>query len=493
MKRLRIGAVLSVLVLVMALTVGSVAAQAPAYTTPFTTSITYQNISSDAATISITFYGTGTPYTYNREEPLAAGAGTSLFVGGLNNVESGFRGAAVLSSNAPIVATMVQVPQNNAEVKNRPLSNGFTGDQGASRYLIPTALRTRFQATTIFSAQNVDSVALDITANFYAVGSSTATATITRANVQPGASTYFDLGQLTEIPENFNGSAVVTAAHTGNASTAGRIVASAMELGTTGNSVLAQYRAAAFEGSRQGSKTVFMPTALCNVFGGQTTAYAVQNTTNAQITVTATYFNTEGEVAGTLEKNIAGGAKESFIACDATNNNALSGSARIESSANDSIVAIGKKFVSQGILTTAFAGSSVGSSSLALPYVRWATTSNYQTGNDRGQRAFIAIQNVGTDVVNGIQVLYKDKDGNTVCTHDLAPLGAGRKANSSVGDNCSDELENAGFGYYSDGSFGGSVLVQGPDGSQLLAVATIQSFFNNRVVAEDYNGIPTAD
>ena len=378
---------------------------------------------------------------------------------------------------------------------NRPLSNGFTGDQGASRYLIPTALRERFQATTVFSAQNVDSVALDITANFYEVGEDEPTATVTRTNVQPGASTYFNLGQPgageESVPANFNGSAVVTAAHTGNAATAGRIVASAMELGTQGNSVLAQYRAAAFEGTRQGSKTVFMPTALCNVFGGQTTAYAVQNTTNTEITVTVTYYNTEGEVAGTLEKPIAGNAKESFIACDATGNNALSGSASIESSANDSIVAIGKKFVPQGILTTAFAGSPAGSSSLALPYVRWATTTNYQAGNDRGQRAFIAIQNVGPDSVSGVQVLYKNPEGQTVCTHDLAPLGSGRKANSSVGDNCPG-LAESGFGY-SDGTFGGSVIVQGPAGSQLLAVATIQSFFNNRVVAEDYNGIPTAD
>jgi hypothetical protein len=480
----------------MALTVGSVAAQEPAYRTAFTTSITYQNISTDAATIAITFYGSGTPYTYNREEPLPAGAGTSLFVGGLNNVESGFQGAAVLSSNAPIVATMVQVPQNNTEVKNRPLSNGFTGDQGASRYLIPTALRTRFQATTIFSAQNVDSVALDITANFYEVAENTPTATITRQNVQPGASTYFDLGDSVNtpgIPENFNGSAIVTATHTGNAATAGRIVASAMELGTQGNSVAAQYRAAAFEGSRQGAQKVYMPTALCAVFGGQTTAYAVQNTTNAQITVTVTYYNaTNGEVAGTQEKPIAGNAKESFIACDAGVGNNFSGSAVVESSVADSIVAIGKKFVPQGILTTAFAGSPVGSSSLALPYVRWATATNYQAGNDRGQRAFIAVQNVGPDAVSGVQVLYKNPDGETVCTHDLAELPSGQKLNSNVGTNC-PALTETGFGYWPNGTFGGSVIVQGPAGSQLLAVATIQSFFNNTVVAEDYNGIPTAD
>ncbi len=110
------------------------AAFAQAYTTSFTTSITYQNVGDASSTITIKFYedpSDTTPISIDRPD-LAAGAGTSLFIGGLTDINEGFQGSAILESSEPILATLVQLPQNSTTVRNRPLSNGFSSGGGTS-------------------------------------------------------------------------------------------------------------------------------------------------------------------------------------------------------------------------------------------------------------------------------------------------------------------------------------------------------------------------
>ncbi len=82
MKRFRLIVILA-LVLVMA-TVGMASAQSPAYQTPFTTSVTYQNVGTSNATIVFSFYPemNASPITVNKT--LAAGAGTSLYLGSID-------------------------------------------------------------------------------------------------------------------------------------------------------------------------------------------------------------------------------------------------------------------------------------------------------------------------------------------------------------------------------------------------------------------------
>lgn len=471
MKRTRLGALLTVLVLLIALTVGTVAAQNPAYTTSFTTSITYQNVGAESASISLVFYGAdGAASSPVDRGQLAAGAGTSLFVGGLDQVGPSFKGSAVLSSSQPVVATLVQVPQGSDTVKNRPLSNGFTGEQGAQRYLIATTLKNQFNSTTIFSVQNVGQTATDVIVRFFAVGSSDPIA-LPAETIQPGAARYFDLGNRPEITaNNFNGSATIEAA------TGGRIVASAMELSTNGGG------ASSFEGVTQGGATFYMPSAICDAFNGQNSAYAVQNTGNSTANVRVRYSN------GVIhEKTVAPGAKESFVGCQAPGMaGGFSGSAIVESTNGVPVVAIGKVYGTG--LSTAFVGAPAGADRLALPYVRWSQT-QYETGVR--QRTFLAIQNVGAAPVTGVVVRYVDRNGTTVGTHTLGEIGAGAKVNSTPFDQAvagnRDVL--AEFGY--DGAnFGGGVIIEGPDGSQLVAIARVQSEVPGQGrVAEDYNGI----
>jgi hypothetical protein len=469
-------AILAVLAIAFAGFVPSAVAQNPAYQTSFTTSITYQNVDTSATTsLVILFYPSPTstsPISITRPN-LPAGAGTSVFIGTLGEISPNFRGTAIMQSDKRLVATLVQVPQNSTTVKNRPLSNGFS--EGSSQILIATVLKNVFNANSVFVVQNTDTAPNNITIMFYNV-SAVKVHEIT-TTVQAGAGYFVDTGQVTQLSTSFNGSAVISATRADNSP--GSIVGTAMEMSTNGTSVLA------FESVASGAAKVYMASAICDAFGGQNSAYAVQNTSlTTATTVTVRYSN--GIVH---QQNIGPGSKQSFVACSAPGMTAgFSGSATIESTATN-IVAIGKVFGAG--LSTGFLGEASGSAKLAMPYVRWSQ-SQYDTGVR--QRTFIAIQNVGAASIpaGSIKISYRDKNGAEVVAHTIdTALAVGAKANSNPYFNASPGA--AEFGYYTDGTFGGSAIITcSAANCELVGIARVQSRVPGAAlptVAEDYNGI----
>lgn len=462
--KLRIFSLVTILaVLLVGIAPGAVFAQA--YNVSFTTSITYQNVGNAATnTLQVWFYEDATsttPIIVDRPS-LAAGAGTSLYIGSLSEVADNFQGTAIMQSDQPLLATLVQLPSDPAgQVKNRPLSNGFSS--GTEKSLIATVLKNQFNSTTRFSVQNAGGSATNATIKFYDT-SANLKHSITE-NIQPGAGFYVDAGLVTQLGNPFNGSVVIEAP-------GGEIVSSAMELSTNGPG------ASAFEGVGAGAKTFYMPSALCEAFGSNT-AYAVQNTSlTTQTNVTVTYSN-----GATQSAPIGPGAKASFIACQANNmTTGFSGAAVVTSTTTD-VIAIGKAYGSG--LSTAFVGASQGASELALPYVRWASNADWASG--KNQRTFITIQNIGSALADkAVKVEYVDKNGVVVGTHELGPMASGAKLNSFASD--------AGlsvFGIYPDGSFGGGAIITGPSGSQLAVVARVSTQVSfGSFVGEDYNGMP---
>ncbi|MFZ3069770.1 MAG: hypothetical protein WA110_01425 [Anaerolineaceae bacterium] len=460
--------ILSVLVVVMMLVAGfgTSAVQAGAYTATFTTSITYQNVGAESANVSLEFYAenSGTPIIITRPA-LPPMAGTSIYVGSLGELAPGFKGSAVMVSSQPLVATLVQVPATTSGIKVRPLSNGFTG--GSSYVLIPTALKQTFDANSIVSVQNVDNVAADLRLVFIPV--SGAPIEVLVDDVPAFATKYFDLDKMAAFTAPFNGSVQINATKAGTADP-GLVVASALELNIT------KTGAYAFEGTDDFGTTIYMPSALCKFNGTQTSAYAVQNTTAGDVDVTVTFAG--GVTAGPY--TLAAGAKRSFNACDEGNGDGYIGSAQI--TATGDIVAMGKVF--GGGLSTAFLGFTSGSAKVAMPYVRWTTA--YWFDGTR-QRTYLAIQNVGADLAAGaVTVKYYDKDGVLVGTDTLGAIPAGGKVNSNAGNIGAPGEE---FGYYTDGTFGGSAVVEGPVGSTLAVIGRVQSRVGTLTVAEDYSGI----
>ncbi len=316
----------------------------------------------------------------------------------------------------------------------------------------------------------------DLTVRFYAVGSTTPI-TVPVTNLPSGAAKYFDMATLSNITAaSFNGSAQVTAVKTGT-TTPGAVVASALELSTTGTA------ASAFEGTTGGAGTIYMPSAFCN-FGSAaniTSFYAIQNVApSGSAAVTVTYSN--GKTHGPV--SIAAGNKFSFSGCDpaAANPVGFIGSATVSSSGG-SIVGLGK--VTGNGLSTAFLGATSGATRLAAPYVRYTTT--HWTDGTR-QRANIAIQNVGGSLPAGsVTIKYYDKDGNLVGTDsNTSTLANGAKFSTN-----STRVGSAGFefGYYGS-QIGGAALIEGPAGSQLVAVVRIETSVGSGSVGEDYNATP---
>lgn len=470
----RFAFVLLVVSALLVLAVGSVSADT-AYNASFTTSVTYQNVGDAEAAIVFEFYpeNSGTPVQI--DTTLAAGAGASIYVGNVNELPDGFSGSAVMSSDQPVLATLVQI-SSDPDVKNRPVSNGF--EAGASEVLLATVLKNQFATTSVFSVQNAHSAAVDLTINFYNADSpADPPIVITHEDLPAGAAQYYDMGTLGAIgATSFNGSAVISAVDSSSGDPA-PIVATSMELSTTGGA------SSAFEGVTGGAGTVYMPTALCDAFGA-TSAYAVQNTSqSAQASVTVNYVG-----GGSESDTIDPGAKRSFNACHA-NSAGYSGSATVDATGAD-VVVIGKVFGSGN--STAFVGATGGADTLALPYVRF-TVSQWESG--ARQRAYMAIQNIGSGLAAGdIVVEYRDKDGNLVGTHtNSSAVASGAKFNTNAtlatpeAGFTSADLEEFG---YAGGQFGGGAIIMGPDGSELVAIARIQSRFGAGVVGEDYNAMP---
>lgn len=448
--------------------------QAQAYSTTFTTSITYQNVgTAPTTTLQVLFYATPsttTPIPIPRPN-LNAGASTSLYIGGLSEIAPGFQGSAVMQSDQPLLATLVQVPQSSTTVFVRPLSNGFS--DGGATALIATVLKNTFGAHTKFSIQNIDSQLNNVNIKFY----NTSAVMVHEINqaIESGAAYYVDANSISQLGASFNGSVVATATRTDTS--AGKIVGSAMELDITGTG------AKAFESVATGATTVYMPSALCNYSGGQNTSYAVQNTSLTTATDVTVTFNPGGLTA---TKNIGAGAKASFPACDTVAAGFL-GSATV-TSATTPVIAVGKAYGAG--LSTAFLGAPNGVANLALPYVRWAPDAYYNDGSR--QRTYIAIQNVGSAAIpaGSIVLTYTDPFGHTGTHTYASALAVGAKFNSNA--------SNAGLSWFGmaeppASGFGGGVIINcTAPGCQLIAIARVQTYVPSAssTAAEDYNAMP---
>lgn len=493
--RLKVG----ILLVVMALTLfaGNGSASAVGATSrSFTTSITYQNVGTAQANITLDIYdqASGTASASGIPFTLPGGASASYFVGSLSSLSTNFKGSGILSSDQPLIATLVQSDVGTGErVINRALSNGFSA--GADKVLIATVLKNQFGPNnTQFSVQNVDSVAADVTVKFFAAGQTSAAYEETVNALPPNSAKYFDTGAIAQLGASFNGSVTITSVKD-NTTTAGSVVATAMELGTTLPTVYA------FEGipATDAANTLYMPTALCQVFGGQSSAYAIQNTSSTageNASVVITYKSTAGATFTTAPVVIGPGAKFSNQACNVPGIAAgFSGSATITST-GAKIVAIGK--VTGAGITSAFVGSKGGASKIAAPYVRWSAT-KWNTGTRTRQHADLAIQNVGAAIPAGqLSIIYKDKDGQTVGTHTINTIvAAGAKVNSNPSlatpnPSYTGQTTLSEFGYagLSDTAVGGGASIVGPAGSQLIGIVRVTSFPATGLVGEDYSIIP---
>jgi hypothetical protein len=469
----------------------SAAGAAPAYTTPFGVSVTYQNVGSGPAKISFDFYteNSGTAITVPAAD-LAKNASTSLSIGSVSAVGSTFKGSAVLSSDQQVIATIVQFDKSGA-VKNRPLSNGFAATDSSAKQLVATVLKNSGGYSTYFSVQNTEAAAINVTVSFFAAGATSATTTATANNLPANAAKYFDVKDIAALPNGFSGSAIVTAKLASNNSTEAKTVVTVDELEVAGGG------SKSFEGASTSGANVYMPSAACKAPSGSNTvnsAYAIQNADQ----VNAVTFKVVYKVAGkadvsTAEFNVPAGGKKSILGCDSLPAGS-SGSAIIQrTGGTGTLVAVGKINGTNGSVTSAFLGTveGHGSARIALPYIRYSPQAQFTAATR--QRANIAIQNIGSATATNVVVTYIDKDGNTKGTQAFATLAPGAKVSSNAAlanalDTCGrfGEYDAPGTAACSGGTFGGGAIVTADGSAQLAVIVRIQT---GPVAGEDYNGI----
>jgi hypothetical protein len=121
------------------------------------------------------------------------------------------RGSVVIASDSPVGA-IVQI-QARGQVPTQGAYTGFL--EGHTVFYVPLAARNRFTLTGTGNSQiiiqNADSVPVTVTVDLIPNVGSSGSYTRTLASIQPGVSYYYDLTEETNLPDNWIGSAVVTA------------------------------------------------------------------------------------------------------------------------------------------------------------------------------------------------------------------------------------------------------------------------------------------
>lgn len=434
--------------------------------TGFTTTITYQNVGLDVAHVTILYYPEGqtVPITIARPD-LPVGASATVSIGNLETTPASFRGSAVIKSDVEIAVLMAQIP-TTVTVKARPIAGGTS--KGSPNLWLLAVHKTAGESALI-SVQNLDKNPANLKFTFY---TGTGPIIINKNNIPAGGSAFIDLFEASELAAGSFGSVYVESVRSGT-STPGKI--SGMFL----NSSAAITDAYATESQTEASNIVYMPVAMCSYLGGISSSFFVFNTDPTQAaTVTVTYNTLKVET-----QTIAALSGRYFSACN-PKATALGYYGYAKVTSNGPKIMAAALIKNMGVSAT-YIGQSTGVSRLALPFANYSY-SNFSNG--KRVRTTISVMNLGGNLAAGaVKAKFYGKDGTLVGTAALPALATGVSV-----DTYGSKIGTAGneFGYYADGTSGGSVLIEGPAGSSLMAVGMVMSVVSSGVYSgEMYNAL----
>ena len=435
----------------------------------WSTSITYYTPSDTGGTLVISYYPEGSSTSIDADpivlSPHKAG---SLYIGSVPGMTSTFQGGAVLLADVPVVAAAVNIAGDAAGYP-RPLYSGFDPAQSSANFLIPTVLFEAFGTNSLVSIQNVESFAIDATLRVFAPGNPVAV--FEQVYAIPAQSAELVPAADMGLVSGFSGSATVEAT--------GRVVAAAQETDNNARS------AKAFEGlaADAGSANIFMASMMCQAFGGQTSYYAIQNAGGSDANVEIDFYGTDGSLLDTATGITIGvGNKVSANPCSYVASG-TAGSAVIRSTNAMPLVAVGK-IAGGGLSATAFLGQSEGFLKVAAPYIRW------KADPTTGERAYVAVMNVGGADATDVVVNYYDNTGSLAASHTLAtgadPMPQFIKANSNPAT--AGALD--GSGNFGVNPYGGAIeVVSDQPVIVVVRVARAVTLPGYTLLAEDYNGV----
>ena len=165
----------------------------------YATGFQIQNLSNAIANVTIAFYPQGSATASASVSTTIAPNAAATYATLPSAVAAGFTGGAVISSDQS-VASLVNVIANG----NVGYGASYTGvTAGAKSVQLPLLFKASFGFNTFFSVQNTSGTLANVTITY----SNGATQT---AQIQPGSSTQFDQSTNANLPNGFNGSAVIT-------------------------------------------------------------------------------------------------------------------------------------------------------------------------------------------------------------------------------------------------------------------------------------------
>lgn len=242
---------------------------AKAQTVPFSSGFQVQNLASVGATISMAFYPEDSTSASDTVGATIPANGQVTYATLPSAVDAGFKGSAVISSDQRIAAIVNLISPN---LNNLSLGSSYVGVTGGSQSVsLPLLFKNSFDFNTFFSVQNVGQAATQVTVTYSGGGLNSPVTE--QATIQPGAAHRFDQQSNPNLPNGFNGSAVVT-------STASDIAAVVTQWSST--------TSLTYNGFAAGTTDPFFPLVNANN-AGFITGISLQNIGTASTNVTVTY------------------------------------------------------------------------------------------------------------------------------------------------------------------------------------------------------------
>jgi len=368
-----------VLVLALVFALGLVSAASGAGVITYTSGFQVQNLSaSSIANISISYY--------KQDGTLAIAAVSDTIPAGSSKTyypiapAAPFNGSVVVSSDQPVVAIANTLGNGTAYAAS---TSSFSS--GSTTVNVPLVMRGNYGFDTWFNVQNAGSSDANVTVTYN-------NGTTQAATIKAGAAATFNQATNTALaPTPYVGSATITSNQP--------VVASVMQVGSTGFNVLMGYNAFS-----SGATSVKLPLVMGNNYGYYT-GIQVMNAGTLATNVTIAYGgNTAGAFAPASDtctnllpsKSCTVLQREGQWGAYDTVAKKYVGSATVTNSAAQNLVAIvnqvciaGKAGCPNASVGTAYEGFAAGSGSLHIsaPLVM-ANNYNYYTG--------IQVMNVGT-------------------------------------------------------------------------------------------------
>ena len=418
-------------------------------------SIIIQNNGTQAANALVNFYSTAGVLVKSYPLPgtIPPKGSVAVETDSIIDLPDGFAGSAIISAGQPVSVVYLSMDRTSS-VLGRGIFSGVAS--GANKLYIPSVSNNYADQTTTLAVQNVDAGAVGVTIRYYDRFTGALTATV-GASIAPGASQFFDAAALPgpqQLPPPWSGAAVIEAS--------GMIAAVVHQPYQSANKVVG------FEASAAAGVESFLPSALFQYAHQQQTSFiTVQNTQAAPVTATVTFYDRSGNTAGQVGGTIEGFRRLSWNPGNAGVPSNFNGSAAVRASGPVvSVVNIG----SASDLAMAYTGQPAGSVRQALPYVRWAPSTDA-----KGWRTFIAVMNVDQAVPAAVTLRYYDTNGSLVHTQVLSSIAPNAKGN-----------HNPGLIVGQGGTFVGSVEIE----STRPVVTVVNAITVDETLAESFTGSP---